>query len=109
MFVSGYKAMWIMVMFDLPVLLKKQRKAATRFRKDLMNDGFWMIQYSVYARPCPSDESAEVHLARVQLALPADGQVRILQVTDKQYGRMKVYFGKKGKKPEVIPGQLELF
>lgn len=109
MFVSGYKAMWIVVMFDLPVLLKKQRKAATRFRKDLMNDGFWMIQYSVYARPCPSDENAEVHLARVQLALPADGQVRILQVTDKQYARMKVYFGKKGRKPEVIPGQLELF
>lgn len=108
-FVSGYKAVWIMVLFDLPVLTKKQRKAATRFRKDLMEDGFWMLQFSVYARPCPSDENAAVHLARVEAALPADGQVRIVMVTDKQYGRMRVFFGKKGKKPEVIPGQLELF
>ena len=52
--------MWVMVMFDLPVGTKRQRKVAARFRKDLLEDGFWMLQFSVYARPCSSQENQKM-------------------------------------------------
>lgn len=42
--------MWCLVMFDLPVLTKRQRSEATRFRHFLLDEGFWMAQYSVYVR-----------------------------------------------------------
>jgi CRISPR-associated protein Cas2 len=103
------RAMWIVVMFDLPVLTKRQRKAATSFRKDLIKDGFDRIQYSVYSRPCPSEENATVHAARVKACLPPDGQVRILRFTDKQYARMECYLSKTSVTAERPPNQIQLF
>lgn len=107
--ISGYRAMWLFVMFDLPVETRIQRKLAANFRKDLLKDGFSRIQYSVYARPCPSQEIATVHSRRVRLMIPPEGEVRILQVTDKQFGYMQCFFGKLPSKPEKAPQQLELF
>ena len=53
---------WLMVCFDLPVMTKKQRKVATQFRKSLLDDGYQMIQYSVYARPCVTFSRQQTHL-----------------------------------------------
>ncbi|MBX3474395.1 MAG: CRISPR-associated endonuclease Cas2 [Planctomycetes bacterium] len=108
-YISGFKAVWLLCMFDLPTHTKKQRKAAHKFRKELIEDGYWMLQFSVYGRPCASDDHAAVHLGRLQLNLPKEGQVRVMKITDKQYQRMLVYYGKKSKAAETIPGQLELF
>ncbi len=101
--------MWLLVMFDLPVDTPEARKQYTQFRKSLLKDGFVMMQFSVYVRHCASRENAEVHSARVKLAVPADGEVRILRITDKQYERMEIFWGKKRKPPEKPPAQLELF
>ncbi len=109
MSMSGYRAMWVLVMFDLPVTSKRQRKAATGFRKDLLQDGFNMIQYSVYSRPCPTEENATVHVQRVKNALPPDGEVRILRFTDKQYGRMECFLSAESSSFETQPGQIEMF
>lgn len=109
MIINGYRAMWIQVMFDLPVDTKKARRNYTRFRKKLIQDGYWRMQYSVYVRPCPSEENAQVHYKRVKGFLPPDGEVRILIFTDKQFARMKVYNGKIRKPTEEIPEQLALF
>ena len=49
---SGYQLMWILVMFDLPVGTKEQMRAATRFREYLLDEGFEMAQFSIYARFC---------------------------------------------------------
>ena len=106
---SGYRFMWLLVMFDLPVDDAKARKAYTRFRKALLKDGFAKMQYSVYVRHCASRENAEVHEARVGAWVPPEGEVRILRITDKQYERMTVFWGKKRRKPEKPPAQLELF
>jgi CRISPR-associated protein Cas2 len=107
--VIGYRAMWIQVMFDLPVDTKKARRNYAVFRKKLLEDGFWRMQYSVYIRPCPSEENAKVHFQRVKSFLPPDGEVRILQFTDKQFARMQVFHGKIRKPTEEIPDQLTLF
>ena len=76
--------MWLFVFFDLPVTTKKERKAATSFRKKLEKDGFNMMQFSVYTRHCASRESADVHIRRVKREIPEYGQVSILMITDKQ-------------------------
>ncbi len=109
MLVPGLRAMWVLVLFDLPVKTRAQRKAATEFRKHLLQDGFEMMQYSVYMRPCASEENAAAHRGRVQAWLPPLGSVRILIVTDKQYGRMRCFDGKSPRPPESQPQQLEFF
>jgi len=101
--------MWVLVMFDLPVQTKAQRKAATGFRKDLLEDGFDMMQFSVYARPCPTEENAAVHVKRVKGFMPPDGQVRILRFTDKQFARMECYQSAVSTPTERMPGQIQLF
>ncbi len=53
---------WLMAMFDLPVMTKKERKVASRFRNDLLDQGFLMIQFSVYARPCVNFEELSKHI-----------------------------------------------
>ncbi len=107
---NAYHIMWLFVFFDMPVETKLQRKRAAKFRKNLLKIGFNMMQYSVYTRFCASAESAEVYQKRVEKLIEAEGNVSILTVTDKQYGMMKNYQGKKKvpKGPQT-GNQLELF
>lgn len=101
--------MWIVVMFDLPVLTDKNKRDYTRFRQKLLKDGFTMLQYSVYARHCASAENISVHRQRVTLAIPEEGEVRLIKLTDKQFGRMEVYYGKNRRDTDRPPLQYELF
>lgn len=101
--------MWLFVFFDLPVVTKKERKAYALFRKRLQADGFTMMQFSVYKRHCPSRENAEVHIRRVKSFLPEKGQVSIVQITDKQYGRIMNFWGKASSPVAKAPQQLEFF
>ncbi len=107
--ISGYRFMWILAMFDLPTDTPKARKDYTKFRKALLKDGFTMMQYSVYKRHCASRENTAVHTQRVRNFLPPDGEVRLLMITDVQYEKMEVFFGKKRKPTPPAPAQLELF
>ena len=97
---NAYRIMWLYVMFDLPVETKRQRKLAAQFRKNLIQDGFGMHQFSVYIRHCASGESAAVHIARVKGMVPDEGSVSILKVTDKQFGDTIHFVGKKSKPPQ---------
>lgn len=106
---SGYQAMWLFAMFDLPVDSLEARRRYTQFRKALIREGFCMLQYSVYARYCPSEEVANVYKRRIRPLLPPDGQVRLLCVTERQFGKMEVYFGKKRGQVEDPPAQMMLF
>ncbi|MBI1338353.1 MAG: CRISPR-associated endonuclease Cas2 [Phycisphaera sp.] len=101
--------MWVVTMFDLPVDTKKARRAYAQFRKKLIQDGFARMQFSVYIRHCASEENALIHTTRVQNSVPDDGEVRVLTITDKQFARMRVFWGKRRKPPEPPPSQLELF
>ena len=106
---SGYKEMWLFAMFDLPVKTKKDKRAYCRFRHLLLDEGFSQMQFSVYARFCGSEEIAETHRDRLKHKLPDLGHVRLLAVTDRQFGKMEVFHGKKQHEPESKPQQLELF
>lgn len=101
--------MWVLAMFDLPTDTKEARRNYTDFRKKLLDDGFTMMQYSVYTRHCPSKENAAVHTSRIENYLPPDGEVRILTFTDKQFERMRIFWGKLRQITEPAPSQLQLF
>lgn len=106
---SEYRIMWVLVLFDLPTETKKDRKASAEFRKNLMRDGFTMFQFSIYIRHCASQENAAVHIKRVKSFLPEYGQVGILCITDKQFGNIELYYGKKQQGITAPGQQLELF
>ncbi len=106
---SGYRLMWMLVMFDLPVVDAKERKAATAFRKALLDQGFEMAQFSVYLRHCTGPEQADTLTRRVQSELPDGGRVDILYFTDKQYERIASFVGKKRAGARRNPDQFALF
>lgn len=106
---SEYRVMWILVFFDLPTETKKDKKEYALFRKNLQKDGFTMFQFSIYIRHCASKENMDVHVKRVKNFLPEFGKIGILTVTDRQFGDMEIFYGKKAHQKENTPIQLELF
>ena len=101
--------MWMLVMFDLPVVEKAERKAALDFRNTLLDLGFEMSQFSVYLRFCTSPTQVETYCKRVEGALPGGGKVNILQFTDKQYERILSFHGTQQQPAKIVPNQFELF
>lgn len=101
--------MWLVVLFDLPVGTKKERKAATKFREKLLDLGFEMSQYSVYLRFCASKEHAETYEKKIEAAMPKAGKVHMMSITDKQYENIRTYRGNKREQSPRNPDQYALF
>lgn len=101
--------MWLFAMFDLPVDTKQARREYAQFRKLLLQQGFSMLQYSVYARYFPTEEASAAMRRALHAQLPPDGQVRLLAVTDRQFGKMEVFLGKNCHAVEPPPEQMLLF
>nr|WP_278489787.1 CRISPR-associated endonuclease Cas2 [Prevotella nigrescens] len=95
--------------FDLPTDTKKERKAATVFRQNLIKDSFTMFQFSIYIRHCGSKENMGVHIKRVSSFIPTYGKVGIMGITDKQFEEIKLFYGQKPQRPNAPGAQLELF
>jgi len=85
--------MRILVFFDLPVVTRADRRAYTLFRRFLINDGYDMLQFSIYARILNGRDAEEKHFQRLSANLPPEGSIRVLTVTEKQYARMKLLVG----------------
>lgn len=105
---SGYEILWMLVMFDLPVVEKEDRKAATKFRDFLLDQGFAMAQFSVYYRMVTGKDRGATLQQKVQNNLPEYGSIQIVSITDKQYENIKTFKGKKRDLHEKQP-QLLLF
>jgi CRISPR-associated protein Cas2 len=85
--------MRMMVFFDLPTVTKTDKRAYTLFRRFLLNDGYDMIQFSIYGRILNGSDAEEKHMKRLVANLPAEGSIRVLTVTEKQYAGMKLLVG----------------
>lgn len=109
MALSGYRIMWMMVMFDLPVMTRKERKAATKFRKFLLDQGFEMAQFSVYMRFCAGKERVSAYARRIERYLPPSGSVHLIALTDKQYENIICFQGRRRRAKRKNPDQLALF
>lgn len=106
---NAYQIMWVLIFFDLPTETKKERKVYAQFRKEMIKDGFAMFQFSIYMRHCPSRDNADVHIKRIKSRLPELGHVGILCITDKQFGNMEIFRGRKPEATKAPSQQLELF
>ena len=102
--------MRILVFFDLPVVKENERKVYAQFRRFLLNDGYDMVQYSVYSRLCNGTDMTNKHLKRLNSILPEKGSVRCLTITEKQYENMEFLVGKPTVKDKKIDcNQLSIF
>ena len=104
---SGYRLMWIITIFDLPVSTKLERSKATAFRNKLLDLGFEMVQFSVYMKHCSGKEQAETIQDKIDAAVPQYGNVKLLLITDRQYGNIK-HMGTHKTRP-INTDQLALF
>jgi CRISPR-associated protein Cas2 len=100
---------WVMVFFDLPVGTSDERRAAANFRKDLVKDGYIMVQFSVYARPCGTADRVETQVRRLTPKIPRKGEVRSLIISDAQWGRMLVVRSQHKVESERMPEQMMFF
>ncbi len=107
----NYKMGWLVVFFDLPVGTPEERRRYTHFRKALLEDGYVMLQLSVYARACVTYDRVLTHSRRVKSMLPLEGNVRCLYVTNIQWEKMFIYYGRNEPRPEAekLPEQLLLW
>jgi CRISPR-associated protein Cas2 len=106
---SKYRMTWVLVFFDLPVGTAEERKAAANFRKDLLKEGYIMVQFSVYARPCGSADRVETQVRRLKPKIPPKGEVRSLIISDAQWGRMLVMRSQQKAESEKQPEQMMFF
>lgn len=102
--------MRILVFFDLPVTIPSERKAYTRFRKFLLQDGYTMLQFSVYSRICNGEDGVNKHMRRLRENLPpVNGAIRALKITEKQFENMEILLGTKTLEEELGANKIDFF
>lgn len=108
--VNGWRVMWVIAVYDCPMTEREERREYTIFRKMLLQENFFRLQYSLYVRHFPTMAVAEATIQRIRSGIPAGAQVAFFLVTDKQYAMTREFFGPKPtrKKPNQ-PEQVELF
>lgn len=88
-----YRVMRLIVMFDLPVETAQMRRAYRIFRKALINEGFIMMQESIYTRITLNRKAAELLEERLIKKLPNTGLIQTLVVTEAQFSSMHFLIG----------------
>ena len=97
-----YDVMRVLCFFDLPTETAVEKRAYRQFRKNLIANGFEMLQYSVYFRTCPNREHDKKYYRIIQNCAPEQGHIRLLMVTEKQFEDMALIIGSKCHQEEVI-------
>lgn len=102
--------MRLLVFFDLPTITKADKRAYTLFRRFLLNDGYDMIQWSVYGRVVNGFDDSESHQKRLAKNLPQYGSIRFLQISEKQFANMKILLGERHLQEKTVnAAQMLLF
>ena len=96
----NYRYMRVVVFFDLPVTTSTDRRNYIQFRKFLIQDGFFMMQESVYCKLAQNQNAANAIVDHIRRNRPSEGLVQVLVITEKQYSNMEMIVGKK--KSDVI-------
>ncbi len=99
---SSYRNMRVMVLFDLPSVSKVEKRNYVRFRKRIMEDGFMMLQFSIYVRYCRNPQDAKKHIQRIESFAPRDGNIRILCITEHQFEEMILLVGEESETEKTV-------
>lgn len=84
-----YRFMRILVFFDLPTEMAKDRKNYSQFRKFLIKEGFIMMQESVYAKLVLNNSITNSIKDKISKNKPQKGIVQMLIITEKQFNSME--------------------
>lgn len=90
---KGYRFMRVIVFFDLPVGNSVERRAYRQFRKHLIDNGFIMMQESVYVKLALNYSIVNSILKNLERNKPKKGLAQVLVITEKQYAKMKTLVG----------------
>lgn len=101
--------MRVIVMFDLPVITDAQKRIATKFRKFLLDEGYIMMQFSVYSRICKNNDDLLKHVNRIKINAPKSGNIRMIQITENQYNNMIMFSGQKAIEEDIAEDNLIIF
>lgn len=98
----NYRFMRLLVMFDLPTNTALDIRNYNNFRKFLIKEGFYMLQYSIYVKICTNKDSADLEVNKIIKNKPPQGAIRTLILTEKQYSDMNIIIGGSKKEDEKI-------
>ena len=101
--------MRVIVMFDLPVITDTQKRIATKFRNFLLDDGYIMMQFSVYSRICKNNDDLLKHVNIIKINAPKSGNIRMIQITENQYNNMIMFSGQKAIEEDISEDNLIIF
>ena len=87
--------MRVIIFFDLPTETAKDRKIYNKFRKFLVNEGFLMMQQSVYAKLALNNSIVNSIKDKVNKNKPPKGLVQLLVITEKQFSSIEYIVGNK--------------
>lgn len=89
----SFRYMRVIVFFDLPTVTFDERRSYTKFRKFLINDGFIMMQESIYSKIALNPTASKMVQDRVRKNKPLKGIVQMLVITEKQYAGIEYLVG----------------
>lgn len=101
--------MRVIVMFDLPTETADDRASYARFRKELIKDGYLMMQQSVYSKLVMNPLAGELARDRVRKISPSKGVIQAMIVTEKQYADIEYIIGGPNTKQENSTDRLVIF
>ena len=88
------RIMRTMIFFDLPNVLSRDKKNYFIFRNFLLNEGFIMMQESVYSKIILNSQQSMLLLDRIKKNAPSKGIIQVLTITEKQYAKIEYIIGK---------------
>ena len=100
--------LYILLMFDLPVLTSSQRRAYARFHKRLLRAGFSQLQKSIYIQHCDSREIASTIQRRVISFMPEEGSILMQPLPMQSIAMMRAWQDGKRTAPVQVPERLLL-
>jgi len=92
------RIMRTLVFFDLPVVYAKDKRSYLAFRKMLINEGFIMMQESVYSKIVLNSQQAHLLIERIRKKAPHKGLIQVLTITEKQYSQIEFIIGEHNSK-----------
>ena len=87
------RIMRTIIFFDLPTVYSKDRRNYIIFRNYLLNEGFIMMQESVYSKLVLNTQQAKLLIERIRKKAPKKGIIQVLTITENQYASIEYLIG----------------
>lgn len=102
----SFRYMRVFVFFDLPTLTVSDRRTYRNFRKHLVQNGFIMMQESVYSKITLNATAAKSVIENIKKNAPEKGSVMLMIVTEKQYANIEYITGEFKSEFITVPDKL---